>query len=54
MINVRDILKKGYGKFIEVISMFSPVAATHILYFENFHKMLNLKEPHTLNEKIMW
>jgi len=54
MLDIRNILKKGYGKFIEVISMCSPVLATHILYFEKFHKILNLKEPLTLNEKIMW
>ena len=54
MVTARDVLKKGYGKFIEVISGYSPVLATYILYLQKFHRVLNLKEPRTLNEKIMW
>lgn len=41
-------------KILDVIGRISPKLVTHIFYFKTFHKILNLKNPKTLNEKIHW
>lgn len=40
--------------FQRCIGRLSPLLLTHILYYKTFHKVLNLKNPQTLNEKIHW
>ena len=40
--------------FQRIIGRISPLLLTHILYYKTFHKVLNLKAPKTLNEKIHW
>ena len=40
--------------FQKIVGRLSPVLITHILYFKAFHKKMDLKNPHNLNEKIQW
>lgn len=47
-------IKKIYEKIISFLSVLSPVLATKVLYFKFFHKRLDLNNPRTLNEKILW
>lgn len=54
MINLKDLIRTFYKKSIENIAACSPTIATQILYLKHFHKILNLRNPHTLNEKILW
>lgn len=53
-----QILHKYYWKFYEwkaeVISTISPTYATKKLYKKRFGKSLNLKNPTSFNEKILW
>ena len=37
-----------------VMGLISPKLITNILYYKTFHKILNLKNPKTINEKIHW
>lgn len=41
-------------KLQRTVGRISPIFITHLLYFKAFHKVLNLKKPHNLNEKIQW
>lgn len=46
--------KKLYNALWHFLSRFFPVLASKILYKRMLHKRLNLKEPKTLNEKLMF
>lgn len=39
--------------FLRIIRLF-PKAHTRYLYYKRFHKMLDLTNPRTLNEKVLW
>ena len=54
MVIIKDMIKTIYRKLTEVLSEHSPILVTKFLYFKNFHKYLDLKNPRTLNEKILW
>lgn len=44
-----------FAKFVrEMLTRISPKLNTRVLYFVKFKKILNLKKPVTLNEKILW
>ena len=47
------ILKVTEGCFC-LLTIVSPELNTKARYFAGFHKKLNLKEPKTLNQKILW
>lgn len=51
---MKNILKKLYRKLIAILSEYAPTFTTKILYFIKFHKLLNLRTPRTLNEKVLW
>ena len=40
--------------FQKIVGRISPLLITHILYYKAFHKKMDLKNPHNLNEKIQW
>lgn len=42
------------GTFQKIVGRISPVLITHLLYFKAYHKIMNLKKPQNLNEKIQW
>lgn len=42
------------SKIRYILGLVSPKLVTHLLYYKTFHKVLNLKNPKTLNEKIHW
>lgn len=44
---MKQMLMKFLGSYF-------PILATRLLYFKAFHKMLRLKKPINLNEKIQW
>ena len=48
------MLKKIAKRVLIVISKLSPKLNSEILYFGKLKKFLNLKNPETFNEKIMW
>ena len=41
-------------KLLYVLGFISPKLVTYVLYYKTFHKILNLRHPKTLNEKIHW
>lgn len=49
-----DLMKKLILELIKIISSISPKFSTHILYLIYFNKRLDLNNPKTLNEKILW
>jgi|SRR5690554_5756988 len=49
-----SIIKKTSIIFLKIITMISPVLNTKLLYRIKFRKKLDLKNPATLNEKILW
>lgn len=51
---IKKVIKKTYRWCMEQLSVCSPVYATKLLYFIHFHKWLDLNNPQTLNEKILW
>lgn len=48
------ILKKFLRRFFRILAINSPVIASKVIYFRVFRKRLNLKNPTTFNEKLMW
>lgn len=44
----------GVRIFCYAFSGISPVVCSKFLYYKAFHRKLNLKNPQTLNEKLMW
>lgn len=48
------IQKKVLNLCFEQIAKISPVQASKILFYKTFRKRLNLKNPITFNEKLMW
>lgn len=49
------MIKKRLAKiFRETLTRISPKLNTYVLYRVKFHRRLNLKNPRTLNEKILW
>jgi len=55
LLKISQLLKKYLLSFIiPLLSLISPACATKILYYNAFHKKLNLKNPITLNDKILW
>lgn len=47
---IKKILRKGYSLLVK----FSPVLASKIIYYRFLGKRLNLRNPVTFNEKLMW
>lgn len=52
--NFRIIGKKIWLRFSPIIYTISPVAASKILFMLSTKRNLNLKNPKTFNEKLMW
>lgn len=48
------VLKKALRKVIFMLTKVSPVFVSKILYYLRFGKRLNLKNPKSINEKLMW
>lgn len=40
--------------FQRIVGRISPILITQVLSFKAFHKIMNIKKPHNLNEKIQW
>ena len=51
---MKEYLRELFRKLMGVISNFSPVLTSKIYYFVKIHKKLNLKDPKTFNEKLMY
>lgn len=47
---IKKTLRKGYSLLVK----YSPVIASKLIYFKFFGKRLNLRNPVTFNEKLMW
>lgn len=55
--HVRDklrILKKTLRNSFSIFARMSPVLASQVIFFKTFNRKLNLKNPKTFNEKLMW
>ncbi|HWK24494.1 MAG TPA: ATP-grasp fold amidoligase family protein [Ureibacillus sp.] len=48
------LMDRALGKIFSLIKRISPVMASKIIYYKTFKKKLNLKNPTTFNEKLMW
>lgn len=48
------VAKKAKRAFFGTLSAISPRVASHLLYWYTMHRPLHLRNPRTLNEKIMW
>lgn len=48
------IMRILFDRFKRVLSTISPTLCSKVLYRLIFHKKLNLKNPKTFNEKLMW
>lgn len=53
-ITIFYIVKTADYYFRVILSKVSPYIATHLLFFRVFKKKLDLKNPKSLNEKLMW
>lgn len=51
---VKNFFREIYRNFIAIITTFSPKIASKIYYETKLKKKLNLKNPETFNEKLMW
>lgn len=51
---VKDIHSEIAKFNMKIATIISPTIASKYLYKRNFKRRLNLKEPKTFNEKIMW
>lgn len=51
---ILNLYKKVYWKYRLLLSTISPRISSKVLYKRNFGKKLNLNNPITLNEKLMW
>lgn len=49
-----NIVRSIYKKFIILLSKISPLFASKVKYLISFGKKLNLEDPQTFNEKLMW
>lgn len=49
-----SILKRFLRFFFQLLIKKSPLVASKVIYFRTFGKRLNLKNPTTFNEKLMW
>ena len=49
-----EILRKIYRKIIAKVTDFSPTLTSKIYYFTKLKKRLNLQNPKTFNEKLMY
>lgn len=49
-----SIIKALYKNFIKFLSKMSPMVASKVKYFISFGKRLNIEDPETFNEKLMW
>lgn len=47
-------MKKLRGLIKRELSAISPKATTYLMYYYNFHKVLNLKNPQGINEKLQY
>lgn len=54
MNNIKYYLREMYRNFIAIVSNFSPQLASKIYYETKLKKKLNLDNPQTFNEKLMW
>lgn len=64
MSKIKETLKKNkpvltvyswiFRKLSEILTLISPTVNTKFLYRHNFHKKLDLNNPVTLNEKLLW
>lgn len=57
--NFKKVLKNSfihqmYKKLIIILSKYSPILASKVKYFVSFGKRLDLNNPKTFNEKLMW
>ncbi len=48
------LIDRVLGKIFSLIKKISPVIASKIIYYKTFRKKLDLKNPTTFNEKLMW
>lgn len=48
------LIDRILGKFFSLIKKISPVIASKIIYYKTFRKKLDLENPTTFNEKLMW
>lgn len=51
---MKNIFKLSFKILMRLTTYLSPTLNTKIRYFRVFHKPINLKNPKTLNEKILW
>ncbi|WP_050069922.1 ATP-grasp fold amidoligase family protein [Anaerosalibacter massiliensis] len=49
-----SLVKSSYKNSIKILSRISPKAASKFKYFISFGKKLDLQNPKTFNEKLMW
>lgn len=47
---IKKVLKTGFSVVIKT----SPALASKVIYYKKFRKKLDLKDPKTFNEKLMW
>ena len=47
-------MKRILKLFFQVVVKKSPVIASRVVYLKTFRKTINLKNPVTFNEKLMW
>lgn len=52
--SLKNSLNKFEKKFIRKLSVVSPALSSKYQYRRKFQKKLNLRDPQTLNEKLMW
>ena len=51
---MKEKLRELFRKAMGIISNFSPTLNSKIYYFIKLHKKLDLKNPKTFNEKLMY
>ena len=51
---MKEELRNIYRNIMAMISSISPTATSEIYYFSKFRKKINLKNPKTFNEKLMY
>ena len=51
---MRTFLAKIRRFLIIRLSSFAPMLCDRLMFLHRFHRLPNLKDPHTLNEKILW
>lgn len=48
------LIKRGLRVCFSLLIKISPVIASKIIFFKTFRRRLNLRDPRTFNEKLMW